>query len=280
MSVWYRFMGLLPFEWAAPGQYMFMKHALLAILLITPLYSFLSTMVVIKRMSFFSDALGHSAFTGIAIGMMLGWIRPVVTAVVFSVVFAMCITFFSQKTKQSKDTVIGVFSSIAVSLGIFLTTWGGNSFTKLNQYLVGDILSVTPSDLGMLLLLLVLVITVWFFLFNPLLLMSFNPEFAISRRVNAPWTEFLFSALLAVTVTITISWSGLLVINSMLVLPAATSRNISSHISQYHRWAYIFSLVPGIIGLLISYELGSSAGATIVLLQGILFLVSYWLRKR
>lgn len=280
MAIWYRWVSFLPFDWAQPGQYFFMKHALLAILLISPLFSTLSTMVVAKRMSFFSDALGHSAFTGIAIGLLIGWVKPVEFAVLFSIVFSIGFTIVTQKTRQSKDTIIGVFASIGVSLGIFLATWGGKSITKLNQYLIGDILSVAPSDLITLFWILVVIGIAWWFFYNPLLLMSLNEDFAFSRRLKPIWIEFLFSALLAVTVAITISWVGLLLINSMLVLPAATARNLSSHSRHYHRWALATSFVAGITGLLVSYSIGSSTGASIVLLQGILFLVSFLFRKR
>ncbi len=280
MEFWYRFISILPFDWAQPGQFFFMKNALLAIILISPLFSILSTMVVAKRMSFFSDALGHSAFTGIAIGILLGWVKPVFLAVVFSILFAFVITLVGQKTKQSKDTLIGVFSSIAVSLGILLSTWGGKSFTKLNQYLIGDILSITSADLNSLFIILLFVLIIWWILYNPLLVVSVNTDFAISRGVRSIWIEFIFSALLAITVTLTISWIGLLVINSMLVLPAAASRNISLNSRQYHRWAYIISVFSGIAGLLVSYYLGSSTGATIVLLQGTLFLITYFFRRR
>ena len=125
MSFWYAVVDLLPFEWAEPGSMFFMKNALLAVLVISPLFGLLSTMVVESRMSFFSDALGHSAFTGIAIGTLCGLASPMWCAVVFAVVFALLYTLVQRKTKMASDTVIGVFSSTAVALGIFISTLGG-----------------------------------------------------------------------------------------------------------------------------------------------------------
>ena len=89
MNVWYALVDLLPFEWAQPGSMFFMKNALLAVLVITPLFGLLSTMVVHSRMSFFSDALGHSAFTGMAIGALCGFHEPTWAAVVFAMLFAL-----------------------------------------------------------------------------------------------------------------------------------------------------------------------------------------------
>jgi zinc transport system permease protein len=102
----------------------FMKNALLAILLMAPLFGLLSTMIVTGRMSFFSDALGHSAFTGIAIGAICGIAAPIWAAVIFSVVFALLFSWVRSRSNQAADTLIGVFSSTAVALGIFVATLG------------------------------------------------------------------------------------------------------------------------------------------------------------
>ena len=126
MNVWYAILNALPFEWATMS---FMKNALLAVLVVTPLFGILSTMVVQSRMSFFSDALGHSAFTGMAIGALCGLADPLWCAVVFAIAFALLFSFVQRRANLSSDTVIGVFSSTAVALGIFISTLGGRSFT-------------------------------------------------------------------------------------------------------------------------------------------------------
>lgn len=124
MALWYSLVALLPFEWAQPGHLFFMKNALLAVLVIAPLFGLLSTMVVQSRMSFFSDALGHSAFTGIAIGSLCGLGEPMWAAVAFALVFSLLFTLIRRKSALASDTVIGVFSSTAVALGIFIATLG------------------------------------------------------------------------------------------------------------------------------------------------------------
>ena len=158
MELWYALVDLLPFEWAQPGSMYFMKNALLAGLVISPLFGILSTMVVHSRMSFFSDALGHSAFTGMAIGALCGFSEPTWAAVLFSLVFALLFNFVRRRTRLASDTVIGVFSSTAVALGIFISTLGSRSFTKFNSLLIGDILSVEPGKIGLLALILPLVL--------------------------------------------------------------------------------------------------------------------------
>ena len=207
MEFWYAIVDLLPFDWAQPGSMYFMKNALLAVLVISPLFGLLSTMVVESRMSFFSDALGHSAFTGIAIGTLLSaaWktfagADPMWVAILFAVGFALLFTYVRRKTSLASDTVIGVFSSTAVALGIFLATFGGGSFTKYNALLIGDILSVEPGKIGLMALILVVVIVLWVCSFNQLMLASVHPALADSRGIRVFWQEAVFSAAIAGTV--------------------------------------------------------------------------------
>ena len=281
MNFWYAIVDILPFEWAEPGSMFFMKNALLAILVISPLFGLLSTMVVENKMSFFSDALGHSAFTGMAIGTLFSAaIEELWCAVVFAVVFALLFTWVRRKTNLASDTVIGVFSSTAMALGIFISTLGGGSFTKFNALLIGDILSVEPAKIGLLALILLLVIVLWLFSFNQLMLSSIHPALADSRGVKVFWQEALFSVAIAVVVTISMTWVGLLVINSLLVLPGAAARNLARNIRQYHLYSLVFAIVSGIAGLMLSYYLGSSAGASITLCLAVIFAISFPLRNR
>ena len=179
MDLWYGLCELLPIEML---QWDFMKNALLAVLLMAPLFGLTSTMIVTGRMSFFSDALGHSAFTGIAIGCICGIAAPIWSAVVFSILFALLFSFVRSRSNQTADTLIGVFSSTAVALGIFIATFDGGSFTKYNKYLIGDILSVTPAELGMLTVVLVLVIVFWLIFSNRLTLTAIHPPGAFPPK--------------------------------------------------------------------------------------------------
>lgn len=276
MSIWYAICEAVPLEML---HWDFMKNALLAILLMAPLFGLISTMIVSGRMSFFSDALGHSAFTGIAIGAIWGITSPTWMAVVFSVLFALLFSFVRSRSNHAADTLIGVFSSTAVALGIFIATLGGGSFTKYNKYLIGDILSVTPGELGMLAFVLAAVIIFWIIASNRLTLTAIHPQLASSRGIPVHLTQAIFTTAIAVVVTLSISWVGLLILNSLLVLPGAASRNISKNIKQYHLFSVLIALVASLSGLCISYYLGSSAGAAISLVLAFLFLISFLIRK-
>lgn len=281
MSFWYSLVDLLPFEWAESGSAYFMKNALLAVLVISPLFGLLSTMVVEHKMSFFSDALGHSAFTGMAIGALFGSLdEPLWCAVIFALFFALLFTWVRRRTHLASDTIIGVFSSTAMALGIFIATLNGGSFTKFNALLIGDILSVEVGKIGLLALILLLVVVLWLTCFNQLLLSSLHPALADSRGIRVFWQEALFSAAIAVVVTISMTWVGLLVINSLLVLPAAAARNLARNTRQYHLFSLLFALVSGVAGLMLSYYLGSSAGASITLCLALFFAAASLLGRR
>lgn len=276
MDLWYTICDALPIDML---HWDFMKNALLAVLLMSPLFGLTSTMVVTGKMSFFSDALGHSAFTGIAIGCIFGIAAPTWVAVIFSVIFALLFSYVRSRSNHTADTLIGVFSSTAVALGIFIATSGGGSFTKYNRYLIGDILSVTPSELAMLAVALLAALLLWVFLSNRLTLASVYSQLASSRGIPVAIIQTIFTVFIAVVVTLAISWVGLLILNSLLVLPAAAARNVSKNLRQYHGFSVLFALMSGVMGLLASFYLGSSAGAAISLVLALIFLITFCLRK-
>ena len=276
MTLWYALCDALGAEFLSMN---FMKNALLAVIVMAPLFGLLSTMIVTGKMSFFSDALGHSGFTGIAIGVLCGAALPIWWAVGLAVAFALLFSFVRSRSSQSADTIIGVFSSPAVALGIFIATMGGGSFTKFNKYLIGDILSVTPGEIGALALVLLAVAALWVLCSNQLILTAIHPQLASSRGVKTARNETLFTVVIAVVVTLAMSWVGLMVINSLLVLPAASARNVAKNVRQYHLFSVLGALLASVAGLILAYYLGCSAGATIALLLALFFAVTFALRR-
>ena len=276
MTLWYALCDALGAEFLSMN---FMKNALLAVIVMAPLFGLLSTMIVTGKMSFFSDALGHSGFTGIAIGVLCGAALPIWWAVGLAVAFALLFSFVRSRSSQSADTIIGVFSSTAVALGIFIATMGGGSFTKFNKYLIGDILSVTPGEIGALALVLLAVAALWVLCSNQLILTAIHPQLASSRGVKTARNETLFTVVIAVVVTLAMNWVGLMVINSLLVLPAASARNVAKNVRQYHLFSVLGALLASVAGLILAYYLGCSAGATIALLLALFFAVTFALRR-
>ncbi|MDD2233960.1 MAG: metal ABC transporter permease [Desulfitobacteriaceae bacterium] len=277
MLFWYGLIDtLLPFEWT---RHIFMKNALLGIFFVTPIFGILGTMVVNNKMAFFSDSLGHSALTGIAIGVIFGMSNPLWSMLLFSIVLSIAILIVKKAKTASTDTIIGVFSSTAVALGIVILSRNGG-FNKYSVYLIGDLLSISPKDLSILGIVLLTVILLWIFVFNKLLLVSVNQSLASSRGIRVNFYEYLFTMLMAVIVTISIQWVGILIISSLLILPAASARNIARNMRQYHFYAVSVALVSGLSGLILSYYWGTATGATIVLVSAVLFMITFTIKLR
>ena len=275
MSVIYGFLESLPLSMF---QYDFMKNAFLAAVLIAPLFALLGTMAVNNKMAFFSDALGHSAFTGIGLGVLLGLDNPILAMLAFGIFLSLVITKVKAANMASSDTIISVFSSSAMALGIVILS-GHGGFSKYSAYLVGDILTVSQTDLLVLLLVLIGVYVLWAVFYNQLLLLSINRSLAASRGVRVVLMENIFVIMVAVAVMVSIRAIGILMINSLLILPAAATRNVTRSARGYHWLTTGFGLVSALAGLTISYYGDTSAGATMVLTAAVLFLITYPLGK-
>lgn len=272
ISAWYNLVDiLLPFSWA---QHIFMKNALLGVLLVTPIFGMLGTMVVNNRMAFFSDALGHSALTGIAIGVILGIKQPLWSMIMFSLLLTIAILIVKRAQTISTDTIIGVFSSAAIALGIVILSIKGG-FSRYSVYLIGDLLSIKAADLIMLGIAFIILIFFWIFFFNKLLVASLNQPLAKSRGIKVARYEYFFTIIMALIITISIQWVGILVINSMLILPAAAARNIAQNIKQYHIISILIAVSSGLSGLILSYFWGTAAGASIVLISAMFFIATF-----
>lgn len=266
---------ILPFEFM---DYTFMKNALIAISLVSPIFAILGTMIVNNKMAFFSDALGHSALTGIAIGMVLGISNMNISMIFFAVIFALLLNLVKNKTSYGADTIISVFSSIAIALGLAMLAQSGN-FNKYSSYLVGDILSISETEILYLFLAFIAVGLFWYFTFNKLNVTSINTTLAKSRGVNTKLIDNIFVILIAVIVMISIRWIGILLINSLLILPAASSRNIAKNMRTYHLFSILFSLFSGISGLILSYYWNIPTGPMIVLISGMIYFITFGAKK-
>ena len=264
------------FDWL---QYDFMRTALWAVLLLVPLTALLGTLVVNNRMSFFSDALGHSALTGVAIGVVAGvsdyrWIL-----VLFGVVFALAMNRIRRSRISSTDTVIGVFSSVGVALGLALLSAEGN-LSNYQSLLVGDVLSITREELWVLAAALAVTVVLWLVCFNGFFAVSVSPSVAKSKGLPTVLLDNLLVTLVAVVVMLAIRWVGLLLINAMLILPAASARNVARSLRSYHLLSVVFGVFAGVVGLAVSFYNGIAAGPCIILVLAAIFFGTFLLRKK
>jgi len=276
LEPWHRAVSLLPFEWTG---YEFMRLALLAVLLIGPLLGGLGTIVVANRLAFFSEAIGHAAFTGIALGVILGLANPLWSMVGFALLLTLAITWMRRRGGLSSDTAIGLVMAFTVSLGIVILSKGG-SFSRYTNFLIGDMLGINAGDLAGLAVLAGLVGVIFLFFFNRLLLASVSPALARSRVRQPGAAELAFAATLAVVVTFSLPWIGILVINALLILPAAAARNMARNTAQFFGWSVAIALLAGVVGLIVSFYASTATGATIVLVAMGIYLVTLLQRRQ
>ncbi len=261
---------LFPFSFM---QYDFMKNSFLAILIITPLFGILGTMIVSNKMAFFSDALGHSAFTGIAVGVLLGISNTDLSMTGFAILFALVLNLIKRHQTVSTDTIISVFSSMSMAVGLVILSKNGQ-FSNYSSLLVGDILSITGKEIFLLLIIFCVTIIFWTCCFNALHAQSVSESLARSRGIPVVLIENAFAVLLAVLVMLSVRWVGILIINALLILPAASARNLASNMREYHRFSVVISLFSGIVGLVVSFYNSTATGPAIVLVAAAVFFLS------
>jgi len=253
--------ALLPFAFMEPG---FMKRALLALLFVAPAAAAVGVPLVQFRMAFFSDAIGHSAFTGVALGVLLG-ISPTWTMAAFGALVAVAIVLVKGRTDLSTDTVIGVFFSTAIALGIAIISRSRGLTRNLQSFLYGDPLAVSDAELAWMAALLLLVAVYLVIAYNRILLLGVHEGFARTKGVRVRAVEISFALVTALVVTTAIRTVGILLVTALLVIPAAAARNIARGASSAFRISVAVSLFSGISGLVASYYLDTATGATVVL---------------
>ena len=258
---------ILPFGFAEP---LFMKRAILAMLLIAPAAAAVGVPLVHFRMAFFSDAIGHSAFTGVAIGVLLG-VHPLLTMVAFGLFVAWAIVLVKGRTELSPDTVIGVFFATVIALGVAVISAQKGLTRNLQAYLYGDLLAVSGTELLWMGLLLIAVGAYLFLTFNRIMLLGVHEGFARSMGIPVRALEISFALVVALVVTTAIRAVGILLVTALLVVPAAAARNVARSAASAFWGAIVIAVSSGLSGIAASYYLDTATGATVVLFAAAFF---------
>jgi zinc transport system permease protein len=258
-------------------EYDFMRRALFGLVLLAPACAMIGVQVVNFRMSYFSDAISHSSIAALGVGLLLG-LRPLAVILPFGVAVAWAVLFVRRKTALSSDTVIGVLSATLVALGLAMTSHA-EAGRNLEALLFGrDILVLRDIDLaGVFVLFAAVAVFEWRF-FNELLLIGIDASLARSRGVPVQAVEWLFATLLAVVVLVSIQFVGLLLVTAMLIVPAASARNLAGSAAGMFWWSVVVSLLASGAGLALSFYADARTGACIVLLSAAAFFGSMMIR--
>jgi zinc transport system permease protein len=255
----------------------FFQRALLVGLILGVLMAIIGVFIVLRRMSFFSDAIGHAALTGIALGLLLE-INPYISALIFSFLVALGISFVRMKSKLPLDTLLGVFFSSSVALGVILVQLTPGYQSNLISFLFGDILAVSQADVYLTLVMSGIALLITLFAGKSFIAITLDPDLARAEGIRVDAFELLFLLLLAGTVALAIKLVGIVLVTALLIIPAATAHNLTRSLSALFVGSTIISLTSIVIGMLASAVLNSASGPTIVLTGSVFFAFSLLLR--
>jgi zinc transport system permease protein len=265
-------------------SYAFVVNGLLCALILGPLLGGIGTMVVAKRMAFFSQAVGHAALTGVAIGVIIGesYTAPYMSMFGFCLLFGLFLNFARNRTKMSTDTLIGVFLSISLAIGATALLWVSAKVNThiLDTVMFGSILTVNDTDISVLLATTVITAAVALPLYNRMLLASLNPSLAHVRGIRVNLLEYVFVLLITILTVACVKIIGAVLVEALLLIPAAAARNLNRSIRGFVWWSIVFSTVSCIAGIYLPlrFDLPVPSGGAIILVGAAIFLVTLLIR--
>ena len=266
--------GVLPSDF----QYAFLVRGFLCVLILSPLLGGLSHLVVARRMAFFSAALGQAAITGVSMGLLLG--EPLNAP--YGGMFGLCLlsalgmVYAKRRSALPADTLIGVFLALTLGLGLCLLVWVTRQFNvhQVESVLFGSLLTVTDTDLALLFVAGAAVAVLLLRHYNDLLLDSLSTPLAAARRIDSAFLEYLFAMVLTVAILVGIKVIGALLVEALVVVPAAAGRNIARNTRSYLIWSVILAFIAGAGGLAISTRFLVPTGGAVVLAASLMFFVT------
>jgi len=257
----------------------FIQRAAIAGVLIGFVTSYYGVFIVQRKLSFLGSGLAHSAFGGAALGLLLET-EPLWVALPSTIIISILIVYLKEKSKLSGDTSVGILFSVAVALGIIFLSLKKGYTNDAFTYLFGSILSVQKIDLIFSSVLALLSIATFFSQWKKWAYATFDVELAQSDKIAVVKDEYLLSVLIAVTIVISIKIVGIVLLTAFLVIPAATSRLISSTFFQMTVYSIIIGIVSSFVGLIASIQLDLPTGAVIILIQALFFIIGLFFRKK
>ncbi len=250
--------------------YPFLIKSLIVSFWLGIVFSILGILVIVKRMSFFSDGIAHASVAGLAIAFLLGF-DPLLLALISALFFAYLIYFLERKTKIHTDTLIGLIFVSALSLGLILMSQKSGYQPELLNFLIGNVLAISDLDFYLTIIFASIILILLIFLFPKFLLVALDPIEAKLRKINVQFYEILFYLILAVSVILGIKLVGVILVTAFLILPPATSSLISPSMKNFIFLSIIFSIINIGGGFLISNSYDFPLGASIVLFGAIVF---------
>ncbi len=258
--------------------YDFIQYSLIVGAIIGLVSGFFGVFVVQRQMSFLGTGLAHSAFGGVALGLLLG-IEPLWIALPFTIIVAILIPAIRDRTKLASDTSIGIMFALSMALGILFLSFKEDYSTDAFNYLFGSILAINITDIFLGIFLMIITILSMFSFWSKWAYATFDIELAESDKLNVKRDNYILSILIALTVVISIKLIGIVLISAFLVIPAAASRLVSDTFYKMTVFSIIYGVFSALIGLILSYYWDIPSGAAIIIVQTIIFVINFAINK-
>jgi zinc transport system permease protein len=258
-------------------QYQFMQRALIAAVLVSIACGVVGSYVVIKRIVSLSGAISHAAFGGVGLGYFLG-VNPVLAAIPFSIISAMAIGGVRQITNISEDTGIGILWSVGMAIGVIFINLTPGYAPDLFSYLFGSILTVNNTDLYIMLILDLIIITTVYLFRREFLAVSFDEDFSNVVGLHSLLIYMLLLALVALSVVVLIKVVGVILLIALFTIPAAISKQYTYNLRKLMILATFVGIILTSVGLILSYIFNLASGATIVMVLAAAFVISYYIQ--
>lgn len=252
-------------------QLPFMQRALMGGILTGLMGGLMGSFTVLRQLSFFSDALGHSALLGISLGLLLG-LSPGSLLLPFAVLFALGVAYLLERTRLWTDALLNIVYSSSLAIGVILLTFVGQYRGGINSILFGDILAVRPSNLVMALVLLLVCVAFVGLTLRSQILLTLHEPLAIARGISASAHRTTFIVLLALVVGTSIQAIGVLLISAFVVIPACAARLLSRTFTGYVVLSALLGALGAVLGMVLSAVFNLPSGPAIVTMQLAIFL--------
>lgn len=255
-------------------EYQFLQNAFISGILASIVCGMIGVIVIEKKLVMMSGGIAHTAYGGVGLGYLIGF-EPIVGAFIFSICAAIGIGYIKRKGSTSSDVIIGLFWSLGMALGILFIALMQGYPPDLSSYLFGSILSVTKSDLYLIIILTCIVTLVVVILYNDWKAFLFDEEFASIIGIKTAFLDYLLLILIAMTVVVLIRVVGIILVLALITAPAATAGILTSNLKKRMIFSILLGSIFCIAGLWISYELNIASGASIVILSVMCYFIFY-----
>lgn len=261
-----------------PFQYAFMVRAFVGVGLVAIVAAAIGTFVVLKGLAFMGDAISHTAFTGIAVGLLLGTSIHV-SALLFAVLTALGVVFLTRVSRVKNDTALAILFTGVFALGIVLLSTSPMYMGDLNSLLLGSVLAIQTQEIVLMAVLALLILSVLALFFHRLVLVSFDPVGAEAAGFPVAAFQSLLLALMASAIVLSIRAVGVVLVVALLITPAATAGLVTKALKLQVLLSSLLGVVSSLLGLYISYFWAAPPGATVVLVATSVFAVVLLVQK-